>query len=270
MKIESNLLFGETMANRNLSMSMNGYVVTDGKWYQRPLRSPWSRIYYVLDGEGAFLRDGKEMKIEPGYVYFAPCGAVYGFEGRPSLTKLFFHVNIIMPDGYDLFSQSENRIVRFRRSADDMARFLEWYRSDNPAKHMMLNAELWRTVSEAARELLKSDGRRSGYSDAVNNAIEYIRNNLSASLKASDVATAVFCSVGNLNDRFERELGMTVAKYIDGLLMFEAGRMLAKGSKTVGEVSALLGYCDQFYFSRRFTKSFGVTPRDYKKMRSDS
>ena len=269
MKIENNSLFPEVLANQNLSVALNGYVVTDGKWYQRPLRSPWSRIYYVLDGEGVFLRgDGKEMKIEPGYVYFAPCGATYGFEGRPSLTKLFFHVNVIMPGGYDLFSR-DTRIMKFKRSREELSALLGHYRSENPVEQMMVAAELWRVVAAATSESFNTTERSMAYSETVNSAIEYIRKNLSADLKASDVANSVFCSVGSLNERFSKELGTSVAKYIDGLLMFEAGRMLAKGNKTVGEVSLALGYCDQFYFSRRFTKHFSITPRDYRKLKMD-
>lgn len=270
MKIEKNTAFTDSISRCNMSISYSGYTVTDESWFQEPLQMPWSRVYYVIDGEGVFRCGGKTVKIEPNHVYFAPCGAKYGFEGMPKLEKLFFHVNIIMPDGYDLFARADNKIAGFRRSKEEIASLLEMYRSDDPISHMMINAELWRIVSDAAKEILKPSQRKSGYSEIVNLAIEYIRAHLSASLKASDVATAVFCSVGNLNDRFGRELGTTVARYIDGLLMFEARKMLAKGSKSVGEVSAALGYCDQFYFSRCFTKHFSVTPRDYKKLKSDS
>jgi len=270
MNIETNRSFSDITERCNMSVSCDGYVVTDGSWHQAPIQSPWSRLYYIMDGRGVFTCGGKEIRIEPGYVYFAPSGATYGFEGKPSLTKLFFHVNLIMPDGYDLFFASGDKIVRFKRSKSDMERMLEWYRSDNSIKQVLLEAELWRTVSDAAEELLKIDERKTAYSETVNSAIEYIRKNLSANLKAGVVADAVFCSVGNLNDRFCKEIGTTVARYIDDLLMFEARKMLASGNKSVGEVSTALGYCDQFYFSRCFTKHFSITPREYKKLKTDS
>lgn len=270
MNIEQNTAFSDIVKHCNMQLSLSGYVVTDEKWHQEQMQSPWSRIYYVTDGEGVFSCGNKRVKIEPGYVYFAPCGATYGFEGAPSLTKLFFHANIIMPDGYDLFASESTKIVRFQRSIEDIKKFIEWYRSDTPIKHIMLNAEIWKTVSEAAEKLLKVDERKMTYSEPVSIAIEYIREHLSANLKAAEVSNAVFCSVGNLNERFCKELGMTVARYIDGLVMFEARRLLAKGNKSVGEVSAMLGYCDQFYFSRCFTKHFSISPRDYKKLKSDS
>ena len=269
MDIEKNLVFRDAVDKCKLTVSMDGFAVTDESWHQKQLQSPWSRIYYVMEGEGVFLWGDKEVVIEPGYVYFAPAGATYGFEGRPSLKKMFFHVNLIMPDGYDLFSAENTKIVRFARSKKEMEIMLSQYLSDDPLRHILLESELWRTVAEAAAEMLEGDGRKVVYSETVVSAIAYIRQNLSANLRAGAVADAVFCSMGNLNERFCRELGTTVARYIDDILMFEARRMLAEGTKTVGEISADLGYCDQFYFSRCFTKHFSITPRDYKKLKVD-
>lgn len=269
MKIDKNLSFRGVVESCSLTVSMDGFAVTDGTWHQKQLQSPWSRIYYVLDGGGVFLCGDKEIPIEPGYVYFAPTGVTYGFEGRPSLEKLFFHVNLIMPDGYDLFSSENTRIVRFRRCREDVERLVSLYLSDDPVNHILLESELWKTVAMAATEMIEGDRYIVSYSKVVTAAIAYIRENLSAGLKVSAVADAVFCSVGNLNEHFCREIGTTVAKYIDGILMFEARRMLAEGTKTVGEVSSALGYCDQFYFSRCFTKHFSITPRDYKKLKVD-
>lgn len=268
MKIDKNAAFGGIVKSCNLTVSMDGIAVTDGSWHQTELQSPWSRIYYVLDGEGVFICDGKEIAIEPGYVYFAPCGVSYGFCGKSPLTKLFFHVNLVMPDGYDLFAPKSTRIVRFKRSREEIEQFMAWYRSDDPLSHILLESELWKTVAQAATEMLDSK-RVTVYSETVSTAIAYIRENLSANLKAGVVADAVFCSVGNLNERFCKEIGTTVARYIDDLLMFEARKMLASGGKAVGEVSTALGYCDQFYFSRCFTKHFSITPRDYKKLKID-
>ena len=270
MEIIRQKKFEESTENFNLSISLNGYVVTDDSWKQKELHSPWSRVYYVIDGKGVFLHNGNEIPIEAGYVYLAPCGIPYGFRGITPITKLFFHINVIKPDGYDLFATPDSRIIRFERDRGEMEQLALWYLSDDPIKHMRLKSELLKTVSDAAAAITDPKLRPSVYSDTVASAIAYIRGHLSASLKATEVSAAVFCSAASLNERFVKELGITVAKYIDDLLMFEARKMLASESMTIGEISAILGYCDQFYFSRRFTKCFSISPREYKKSRSES
>jgi AraC-like DNA-binding protein len=47
--------------------------------------------------------------------------------------------------------------------------------------------------------------------------------------------------------------------------MFLAGQMLKNTNLTVAQVSEHLGYSEQFYFSRCFKQSFGMSPREYRK-----
>ena len=270
MEIEKQKAFECVFDDYELEVGLNGYVVTDEHWYQNEMQSPYSRLYYVIDGSGSFVFEGKEIKMEPGYVYFAPCGVSYGFFGTPSVEKLFFNVNIIKPDGYDLFSSPDMRISRTKYDSEATRRLLELYRSDDPIKLLLLKAEIWKTVMEFASKMLILDSARRQYSETVAAAIVYIRDNLSAGLKSSKVADAVFCSASSLTERFKKEMGTSVAKYIEDLLMFEACKMLASDARTIGEISVALGYCDQFYFSRRFAKRFSITPRDYRKRCADS
>lgn len=271
MIIEEKRLFGNVSAACKLSVLFHGHVITDETWGQIPLPAPWTRIYYVMDGSAFFICEDKEIEMKPGYVYVAPCGLPYGYRGAPSVEKLFFHVNVIMPDGHDMFSSRDAKIIKFKRTPEEMKRLLSLYRSDIPANQILVNAEIWRTVAEAATELLSPDEHKLSYSPEVSAAISYIRDNLSAGLKAGEVAEAVFCSVGSLSEHFKKETGMSVARYIDDLLMFEARKMLvSETEKSIGEISAELGFCDQFYFSRRFVKCFSVTPRDYRKLRGES
>ena len=159
MEIKRHEGFGNGIGLFNMALSFNGYVVTDDSWRQKELQSPWSRVYYVIDGEGMFVQGGKEIPIEAGYAYLAPCGLSYGFYGKKPITKLFFHVNVIKPDGYDLFASPDSKIVRFERSREEMERLVSCYFSDDPMLHMRLKAELMKTVSEAAEAMWDSGSR---------------------------------------------------------------------------------------------------------------
>ena len=267
MEIKNCGFFYDYLKNCRLDISSdNGFVVTDHIWKRPVHQVHFSRLYYIMDGSGVFVcEDGKEIPIEAGYAYFAPCGARYGYYGTDSVTKLFFHINLILPDGYDFFSSPEAQILKFEKPLALMKNMLDCYRSEDISKQIFLQSEILRTVSDAAM-LLKSGKRTVNYSKTVSDAIGFIRKNLSASLKVSEVADAVFCSRDSLLDRFKSEMGISVSKYIEDLLMFEASHLLMVDKKTVGEVSSEHGYCDQFYFSRRFTKHFSISPKDYKKL----
>ena len=68
-----------------------------------------------------------------------------------------------------------------------------------------------------------------------------------------------------MSEKFRQEVGVTLGKYIDDQLMAAAQWQLLKTKVSIGEISDALGYCDQFYFSRRFKQLCGETPLQYRK-----
>ena len=266
MKVQRNALFLDFADQNLLTVSQAGYVVTDETWVQKPLPSPFSRLYYVMEGTGMLVSEREEMKLEAGYVYLAPCGSTCGYYGTDSVRKLFFHVNFILPDGYDLFAGCE-QFARLKMSVEHMETMRSRYFGEDAVGHAMLKGELWRTVTDFAAMLISGSSRRVKHSSVVDQAIGYIRRNLSAGLSVSEVAGGIYCSESTLCASFRREMGITPAQYIEDLVIFEAGQQLMFTSRSVGEISAALGYCDQFYFSRRFRKRYGISPREYRKQR---
>jgi len=79
-----------------------------------------------------------------------------------------------------------------------------------------------------------------------------------------EVAEHCYVSAALLRRRFREEMGMSPAAYIERCVMQEARRRLTEGEESLGVISERLGFCDQFYFSRRFRAFFGVSPREYR------
>jgi two-component system response regulator YesN len=109
------------------------------------------------------------------------------------------------------------------------------------------------------------------HSKPVVDAINYIRTHLCASLTVKEVSETIFYSQSKLSELFKKEVGQSIASYIEDLVMSHAQTMLIYSDLSVGSVSERLGFCDQFYFSRRFNKRFGISPKAYtnsKKLRT--
>ena len=60
---------------------------------------------------------------------------------------------------------------------------------------------------------------------------------------------------------------MTIGNYIDETILFESEQLLTKSELTVLQISEKFGFCDQFYFSRRFKAKYGDTPQKYRRQR---
>lgn len=269
MKIESQLIFRNSVKAAEPDISLSGIVKTDDSWKQEPLYSSCSRLYYVTGGSGMLISENEQMPLESGYVYIAPCGMKCGFYGTPSVSKLFFHINLsLSSDGHDVFEKL-GHFARLPRDVSYIEKLKSWYMGQDPLGHFMLKNELYKTICEFIRTAEKTRGAEREFSKSVSDAINYVRSHLTASLTVSEVAEASLCSRSTLSTLFKNEVGQSVAAYIEDLLMSEAQTMLLYSDRSIGQISEKLGFCDQFYFSRRFRKRFGLSPKDYRKKSSD-
>ncbi len=268
MKISQQPLFPINASKSNISIAAGGFVLTDDGWHREPVSDPFSRLYYVTDGSGVIYSDTESMKLEPGYVYLAPCGSKFGHYGTDSVEKLYFHIGMILPNGYD-FLDGFDHFARLPWPIEHTKKMTKWYLSDDFTDHLLLKGEIDRTVMAFVEAEKYTPIHRMKYSASVTNAIHFIRKNLSASLSVQDVADYTLCSRGRLSSSFKEELGQSTARYIENLLMIRAQTMLLYTDYTIGEISTLLGFCDQFYFSRRFKQYFSLSPKEYRKRKEE-
>lgn len=264
MIIERQPMLRNAMKQAELVCRDSGVVTTDESWHCEPMYAPYSRVYYVMDGAGMLYSEEEQIPLEAGYVYLAPCGMKYGFYGTDSVKKLYFHINLMLTDDCDAFADY-GHFIRLPREIGYIKQLSDCYLSDDPFGHMMIKSELYRTASEALRVVRESERSNSGYPRVIARAIAYIHRNLSARLTVDEIADKTFCSKSKLSILFREEMGQTVARYVDDLLMSEAQTMLLYSDRTVGQISDRLGFCDQFYFSRCFTKRFSVSPTQFRR-----
>jgi AraC family transcriptional activator of pobA len=84
-----------------------------------------------------------------------------------------------------------------------------------------------------------------------------------------DVADAVGLTAGHLTTVVGRKTGRTVQQWLTERRMTEARRLLATTDLTVEAVAARVGYQDAGYFTKRFRRSHGVAPLEWRRAGRD-
>ena len=246
---------------------MSGVVSTDEEWVQEPLYAPFSRLYFVTGGSGFLTSSDGNIEMKPGNVYFAPCGKKYGYYSTPSVTKLFFHINIKVSEGHGDAFQNCVDFGWLPYPVVETQKLIESYLSDDPGELMILKSEIFGTVCRFYQLLCSDKGKEKAFSAPVIEAKTYIMSKLSAGLTVSEVARHSLCSESKLCRLFKAEVGQSVSKYIDEMLMSKAKTLLIYSDLSIGQISERLGFCDQFYFSRKFSAETGLTPREFRRIR---
>jgi AraC-like DNA-binding protein len=110
--------------------------------------------------------------------------------------------------------------------------------------------------------------RRGCRDDATNRKIEriiaYMTQQLDKPLPVARLAALANISPSHFFALFKRHTGCAPIDYFIRLRMRRACDLLGTTSLSVKEVAAVLGYDDQFYFSRVFKSVNGVAPSEYR------
>lgn len=240
-----------------------GYVSLDTHWRCQGCQSPFSCFYLVESGSGILIENGQQTVMKPGHAYLIPTGAVYDYRCDDSLVKLFFHVNILGADGLDMLQGLEG-IHSCRMHPGELEALVQLYQKSSVADALAMRHRILDVLSRILYTFPASAMRQKEYSPLVQRVMDYIQSNLSNSLSMQQLAQEQYIAQVTLRKHFKQETGKTPRQYIEDLLFFRAELMLRMTSLTVKEISSTLGFCDQFYFSRRFTKRFHISPQAYR------
>ncbi len=94
---------------------------------------------------------------------------------------------------------------------------------------------------------------------------QYINRNYNKAISLSMLAQKFNCCNSTLMGCFKSEYHMTIIEYLHQVRMNHAEQMLVYSQKSVKEISAECGFSGQNYFTRLFTKRYGISPVQYRK-----
>jgi len=125
--------------------------------------------------------------------------------------------------------------------------------------------------SELVRETIRlqellADIAQAGAEDMGDDIIwlEQAKAAIAATMDAHDAAERMEQSYEAFRKRFRKLAGRSPGKYRTGLLMEKACQMLSEPGVLLREISDELGYCDEYHFSRQFSKTVGWSPSEYR------
>lgn len=138
-----------------------------------------------------------------------------------------------------------------------------------PLYENIKNLEKYEMVEMFVKEMFKSIFEKIKVTQIgrVHKTIEkvllYLEEHYQEDIGLSEIAEMVDMHYTYLSILFKEEVGMSFIKYLTGIRMENARRLLREGYK-VGEVAEMTGYSNYRYFCDIFKKNEGMTPNEYK------
>ncbi|MFN2441771.1 MAG: helix-turn-helix transcriptional regulator [Thermoanaerobaculia bacterium] len=101
--------------------------------------------------------------------------------------------------------------------------------------------------------------------ERVRRAISILESTGFRSTSVGRLADAVGLSCSRLQHLFKRETGRSIRAYVKGRRLELAAALMLKSNRRVSEILYEVGFTDFSNFNHAFKRTFGVSPRNYRR-----
>ncbi|MBV7274380.1 helix-turn-helix transcriptional regulator [Clostridium sp. PL3] len=90
-----------------------------------------------------------------------------------------------------------------------------------------------------------------------------MNQNIDKKITVTELSELVKLSPTYLSEAFKDVTGYSIIKFFNKIKIDRAKELIIEGDKKIKEVAGLMGYNDEFYFSRMFKNIEGISPSEF-------
>lgn len=231
-------------------------------------------IHYIQRGKGTFASANHSMvTLQAGDVFILPKGVPCFYQADSKEPWSYFWLGLsgikirAMLSGSILSTQNYLRQVQDSKFCQSLQNLFEAAHSPSSLTNdILIEALLYYTFYNLNIEYPTKRRKNSATKDEqLRAAITYLRQNFEdSSLSIIDLCNKMDLSRSYLYTLFKNNLGLSPQQFLINLRMEQAKEYLANTDNTIQEISRIIGYNDEFTFSKAFKKYSGFSPKVYR------
>ena len=249
---------------------------------ETPLNQCW-KLYYVRRGAAAVTFDSGRQNLVPGHIY-----VINGYQQTGQICEVAMDVDWLhfqisswrlrlrmdqLPFSVSLpcarRSWRAESLKEVRELFDQPAtayRNLHGLRLDaSPETHLRVLGVLLGVLGEALERHPEHGATTADLPPQVQSALDFMEQNYLDNPPLATLARQAGWQAEYFHCRFRQALGMTPFAFMERRRMEEAVQLLTETDIPLKELSAQLRFSSQFYFTRVFTRRFGVNPSVFRR-----
>lgn len=106
------------------------------------------------------------------------------------------------------------------------------------------------------------------YSGVLKTALDYIQKHVSEPLTVGDIAAACGYSETYMMKLFKKMTGSTCVEYVNAYRLKECAERLLNSKNKILDIAYEFGFNNISYFNLQFKKVYGMTPKEYRALKS--
>lgn len=233
------------------------------------------QLLYIAAGQGHFFINGEECVVTAGnivvYLPGQPQEYVYYKDDKTDVYWVHFTGSDVerIIDYYNI-RLSEN-IIYIGTSPDYQWLFgqiIQEMQLCRPRFEELISLLLRNIFILISRNIISEKGFSNSSEKEIEYAMHYFRNNYNTDINVEEYALSRGMSASSFFQNFKQITGLSPLQFIVRLRLSNAQNLLENSNLTIAEISNDVGYENPLYFSRIFHKHIGVSPSEYRKMRT--
>lgn len=261
----------ESPITRRIVVTDAGYFPTaDGHGRHRPHGAPETIVIVCVGGSGWVETEGTRVRVGPSTAILLPGGLAHDYGADPDDPWTIWWCHVRGTDVQELVEESgvtPTRVTLSLRAVDRITSILDEIvssleRDQSPVRLIATAGMAWRLLTQLA-----IDSRVQEQGDPLDRAMRYLDDRVDGTIRVAELARLVGISPSHLSALFRNATGGGVLAHHTALKMSRARRLLDTTSMSIAEIGREVGMADQFYFSRQFSRTHGVSPTTYRAQR---
>ncbi|MFT8350191.1 AraC family transcriptional regulator [Clostridium saccharoperbutylacetonicum] len=229
----------------------------------------------IIGAKGNIRIENKKHKINEGILFYISPDVTYFIEldiekAAYFMTVHFSYANVIFNDSiWNIKNESEILPLHPVQELKDYCHIGEifkklvsnWYEKLPNYEFVTKNLleQLIFEVSESIKEQ-----RHNYLTDLkIEKVIKYMNQNVNKKITVAELSQLVRLSLTYLSEAFKDATGYSIIKFFNKMKIDKAKELIIEGDKKIKEVAGLLGFSDEFYFSRMFKNIEGISPSEF-------
>ena len=231
-------------------------------------------LVYILGGKGKVGIEDKIYSVKKGMLFYFSPGLEHFLETNKEEPMYFYAVHFdfgylnINNKAWDIILGKRLPIGHVYQTRNyyiltDIFKKLNMYWKNRlPGYKLICRALLQQFIFEVFEDIRGSSFSAGAYSK-VENTVNYIQSNLNNKITLNELSELAETTPTYLSKIFKDITGYTIVGFINRLRIDKAKELIIEGNYKVKEIAHMIGFKDEFYFSRVFKKIEGVSPSGY-------
>ncbi len=251
---------------------------------KRPELYEWRQFPYwvfafaeIISGKPGHLetpRDGK-VRLATNHISCIPPHIPHQFTPRPGLVgkSTWCHVKFNLDFGLDIASFLQIPLILGGKVALKLKEIIEELVAvdKNQSLSPLLKSISQTKLGVSLLETILPYGKTTSTVSLTNKdtprifkVLHYIDTHLTSNLKVQTLAAQIHLSPPQLHRIFKEVMGTGPMEFVRNARMTKACEMLMSTQLAVSEISAKVGYPNQYIFSRAFKNHVGISPLNFR------